>query len=225
MVDNLLAELAIAVGVPPVRGAVMDDPAPNALTVGTREAEMTIIVTTGLLERMTRDEIEAVLAAQMCAIRRLDVMLHTVVTACADGAIEFHMGTRDGSWDPRRWIGAAFTFPTMVVARAIRSHARRATDHGADAMAVSITRHPDALVRALTKLHDDPQIVVPTNADLLDLWFEPLPHPDERRDEYVAELANYEMLDRIDRVAPPGKSSAVGMVNTEEVGVQQPSDG
>jgi Zn-dependent protease with chaperone function len=200
-VDNLLAELALAVGVAPVTGAVMTDPAPNALTVGTRAHEMTIIVTTGLLEQLTRDELQAVLAAQMCAIRRLDVLLDSVVSACAEGAISLHLNAREGWKDPRTWFYIAGTFPTMVVARGIRSYAHRRTDFGADEMAVQITRHPEALVGALTKLHDDPQVVVSRNRDLVDLWFEPLPHPDRRLDKYSGRSRSG-MQGRIERLAP-----------------------
>jgi hypothetical protein len=65
-------------------------------------------------------------------------------------------------------------------------------------MAVSITRHPEALVRALTKLHADPQLVVSRNHDLGTLWFEPLQNPDHG--QYAKELADYALEDRIARL-------------------------
>jgi hypothetical protein len=95
------------------------------------------------------------------------------------------------------------TAPTMIVATELRDRARRRDDHGADDMAVGIMRNPDALIRALTKVHDDPQLVASRNADLCDLWFEPVPYPEHRRDKFVAELARYEMQDRIARLRSP----------------------
>ncbi|HEY7072746.1 MAG TPA: hypothetical protein VH479_21635 [Acidimicrobiales bacterium] len=57
-VDGLVSGLAIAVGTPPVALALLADDAPNALTVGLRPSRTTLVVTTGLVERLTRDELD-----------------------------------------------------------------------------------------------------------------------------------------------------------------------
>jgi Zn-dependent protease with chaperone function len=89
-VENLLAELAIAAGTPPVNAALVVDSAPNALGVGGRPGRTTIVVTQGLVEKLARDELEAVLAAEMCAVRRLDTALRSVASACCSDAILVH---------------------------------------------------------------------------------------------------------------------------------------
>jgi heat shock protein HtpX len=201
-VENLVEELSIAAGASRPRIALLADPAPNALTVGTGSRDTTIVVTSGLVEALTRDELEAVLAVQICAIRRLDVALQTVVVACAGGAIAVHRSFREDWKDPRAWLGIAVTWPTMVVARFVRRYAFRACDFGADDMAIRLTRHPEGLQRALTKLLADTRDVSVLSADTAPLWFEPVPMGVDRD----AHLARYAMTpglkDRIARLQP-----------------------
>src|SRR5690606_1112210 len=78
IVDNLLDELSIATGTPRPAAALVADDAPNALAVGRRPADTAIVVTSGLIEKLSRDELEAVLAAEMWAIRRYDTAMQTV---------------------------------------------------------------------------------------------------------------------------------------------------
>jgi Zn-dependent protease with chaperone function len=59
---NLLEGVAIAGGIPTPRFAVIDDPAPNSFGVGTRPTSTIVGVTTGLSDKLSRDELEAVLA-------------------------------------------------------------------------------------------------------------------------------------------------------------------
>ncbi|MGE3620863.1 MAG: M48 family metalloprotease [Acidimicrobiia bacterium] len=176
VVDNLLEGLALAVGVPRVRAALLADDAPNALAVGRRPADTTIVVTTGLIEKLRRDELEAVLAAEMWAVRRFDTAARSVITACTSSAIAAHLSFREDPWNFRGWLGLVATWPTMVFAELLQRSAVRATDHGADALAVATTRHPDALRRALARLRDDPTAVDALDADTALLWFEPVPH-------------------------------------------------
>jgi Zn-dependent protease with chaperone function len=125
-VENLLAELAIAAGAAPVSAVLVADPAPNALAVGGRRGRTTVVVTSGLVEGLTRDELEAVLAVEMCAVRRLDAALQSVAVAATAGAIQVHDLFRDDlrAGRPRylrigwsSWLLAAITWPTMGVRR------------------------------------------------------------------------------------------------------------
>ncbi len=61
-VRNLLAGLAIAAGIPQPRFVIVHDPAPNSFGVGTKPAKSVIGITTGLMDVLTRDELEAVVA-------------------------------------------------------------------------------------------------------------------------------------------------------------------
>ena len=70
-VRNLLEGLAIAAGLPVPRFAVVDDPAPNSFGVGTRPTRTVIAVTTGLVEKLSHDELEAILAYEVSRIGQL----------------------------------------------------------------------------------------------------------------------------------------------------------
>ena len=179
--ENLLSELAVATGTPPVHAALVADPAPNALAVGYRPGQTTIVVTSGVMETFARDELEAVLAVEMSAVRRLDTALHSVALACSAGAIALHRHFRGGWKDPRSWVGIALTWPSMAGAELVRRWALRAGDFGVDEMAMSITRHPAALGRALAKLRDNPLEVEMVSGWTTPLWFEPAPWGDEER--------------------------------------------
>lgn len=181
-VENLLEGLAIAAGTPPVRAALLAEDAPNALAVGRRPSDTAIVVTSGLVEQFTRDELEAVLAAEMCAVRRLDTAMQTATLACTSGAVAVHHLWRDAWKDPRAWLMIVLTWPTMACAELLRRSVLRSADFGADEMAVTLTRHPEALRSALVKLRHDEQIVAGRGAsDSAPLWFEPIPDADGSR--------------------------------------------
>ncbi|CAN5184693.1 zinc metalloprotease HtpX [soil metagenome] len=207
-VENLLAELAIAVGTAPVRAALLVDNAPNALTVGRTPSDTTIVVTTGLIEGLTRDELEGVLAAELWAVRRFDTAMQSVTVACTGSAIAAHHDFREDWQDPRVWLLIAGTWPTMVFAELLRRSILRNCDFGADAMAVATTRHPEALRLAMQRLRDDEVAVEVLEARTAPLWFEPVPHDDGRRAREFQRIALTPTLDeRIsqlpDHAAPP----------------------
>ena len=201
MIDNLVDGLAIAAGTAPVRTAILSDDAPNAMAIGPSPANTTIVITTGLVEKLTRDEIEAVLAVEVCAIRRLDTALHTMALACAQGALSVHNFWRTGWKDPRAWVPILVTWPSMAAAEWLRAWALSAGDFGADEMAIAITRHPEALDRALQKLDEDPSIVEMLNYGTAPLWFEPVPHRDpERAAEFRGFAGTPSLRDRRSRL-------------------------
>ena len=189
-IDNLLAGLCIAAGLPRVSAALIADEAPNALAVGRRPSDTTIVVTSGLIERLTRDELEAVLAAELCAVRRLDTAMETATLACAAGAAGFHRFWRGAGRHPRSWPWIAATWPSMALAEVLRRSVLRSGDFGADRMAVAITRNPAALRTALVKLRDDSREALDpkvnrrfrrVRGETAAFWFEPLAESDAGR--------------------------------------------
>jgi heat shock protein HtpX len=177
VVDNLLDQLSIATGIPRPAAALVADDAPNALAVGRRPADTTIVVTSGLIEKLGRDELEAVLAAEMWAIRRGDTAMQTVTLGLTADA-------------------AVFVFlPTAIVAAILRHRLLRNADFGADTLAVATTRHPEALRRAMEKLRDDPAVVETLSPTTAPLWFEPIPHGDRWPTEDYESLALTPRLD------------------------------
>ena len=134
-------------------------------------------MTSGLIEKLSRDELEAVLAAEMWAIRRYDTAMQTVTLGLTDEAAAFVI------------------FPTMAVAEILRIRLLRNADFGADTLAVATTRHPDALRRAIEKLRDDPAVVETLSPSTAPLWFEPIPHDDEQRAREFRRIALTPSLD------------------------------
>ena len=87
-VRELLDGLSIAAGVLPPSCAVLRDPAPNCLTIGRKPATVWVVVTTGLVETLSKDELEAVLAYEIGRIVVLEVSLDTAVYACTARVFE-----------------------------------------------------------------------------------------------------------------------------------------
>jgi heat shock protein HtpX len=75
---NLVEGLCIGSGLPQPSLYVVDDPAPNALTLGRNTKGAALVVTTGLLDKMNRVELEGVVAHELSHIRNLDILPMTI---------------------------------------------------------------------------------------------------------------------------------------------------
>jgi len=165
-IRNLLDGLAIAGGVPAPRVAVIDDSAPNSFGVGTRPENTMIGITTGLSERLSRDELEAVLAYEISRIRSWDVALSSWTVALTSGAIAAIDGKDDSL------LRATLGFVPRRIAEWLQVWALR--DHGVerDRVAVQFTRNPVSLIRALEKLDADPSLTLHVSRSTAPLWLE-----------------------------------------------------
>jgi heat shock protein HtpX len=83
---NLVEGLCIASGLPKPRVYIVDDPAPNAFATGRDPKHAAIAVTTGLLEKLNRVELEGVLAHELSHIRNYDILVSTLAVTLV-GAI------------------------------------------------------------------------------------------------------------------------------------------
>ncbi len=165
-VRNLLDGLAIAAGIPVPRFAVIEDRAPNSFSVGTRPAKTIVAVTTGLVDALTRDELEAILAYEVSRIGSWDVALSSWTVALTGGAISAVDGEDDG------FLKAAFGWLPRLFAQWIQTWALRDQAHGRDRAAISFTRHPMALIRALEKLDEEQSQVGRVSRATAPLWVE-----------------------------------------------------
>jgi heat shock protein HtpX len=145
-IRNLLNGLAIAAGVPPPRFAVVDDPSLNSFSVGTRPDETIVAVTTGLIDELRRDELEAILAYEVSRIASLDVALATWIVAITHDAIE--SVKKHGERFVRRSTRVFARVAMRIQVWALRGQARLR-----DRQALRFTRNPAALVRAFEALH------------------------------------------------------------------------
>jgi heat shock protein HtpX len=190
---NLVEGLCIASGLPKPRLYVVEDAAPNAFATGRDPRHAAVAVTTGLLEKMNRVELEGVLAHELSHIKNYDILVSTlavtmvgVVTLLADFSLRFMWwgGPRHRD-DDRNGGGAGAIFAVLglvllivapLVGRIMQSAVSRRRESLADVSGVAMTRYPPGLISALEKLRDDTTVVHSSSRATAHLWIEsPLP--------------------------------------------------
>jgi len=194
---NVVESIAVAAGIPKPKVYVVNDPAPNAFATGKDPERASVAVTTGLLQKMNRDELEGVVAHELAHIRNYDIRVMTVAVATA-GAIAvitdvfwriMYFGAltgggrrgndRDGNGgNPFAIIAMIFVAILAPLAAALMKAAiSRRRESLADATAVAFTRYPTGLRQALEKLDADSSVVQRTSHATSHLWIE---SPDDR---------------------------------------------
>ena len=175
--ENVVEEMAIASGLPKPRIYLIADPDPNALATGRDPQSARIAVTTGLLQALDRDELQAVIAHEMGHVKNHDMQLMTLlagmvgaVALIADGMGRVMRGTsrvrlggssrgggkKGGGLGPVvlvvlvLWLVSWMLAP--LVTRLLALGVSRKREYLADAMAAQFTRNPAALARALEKI-------------------------------------------------------------------------
>jgi heat shock protein HtpX len=171
VVLNVVSEMALAARMPAPRGYIIDDPAPNAFATGRDPEHAVICVTSGLVEKMDREELQGVIGHEMAHIADYDIrtmMMIAVlvggVALLADFLIHWSLfgglggGGRDDQDDREDSgdAGALITIAVFVLAAVAPIFARllamgisRQREYLADASSVEFTRNPRALLRAL----------------------------------------------------------------------------
>jgi heat shock protein HtpX len=169
---NVVEGLAIAAGLPKPRCYVIDDTAPNAFASGRNPRNSVIVVTTGLLQKLNRAELEGVIAHEMSHIKNYDVLVQTlavvmvgVVALLSDWILRtfFWGGGRRRSREKGGGNAAAiFVVVALVlailsplVAQLLRLAISRKREFLADANGALLTRYPPGLASALRKLAAD----------------------------------------------------------------------
>jgi len=165
VLQNVVEEMAIAAGVPKPAIWVVPDADPNAFATGVGPERSSIAVTRGLLERLDRDELQAVVAHEMSHVRNYDVRLMTVVAALAGAVLLLADWSRRGLWWGGRrrdsdgrggvfffalWFLAVMLAP--FIAQIVSLAVSRQREYLADASGAELTRHPLALASALEKI-------------------------------------------------------------------------
>jgi heat shock protein HtpX len=186
---NLVEGLCIAAGLPKPRLYVVDDPAPNAFATGRNPKHAALAVTTGLLEKMNRVELEGVIAHELAHVKNYDILVTTVaVTAVGAIALISDLGLRFmwfGGGSDRRdradsgnlgIILVILAFALLVlapfVAMLMQFAMSRRRELLADASGVQLTRYPPGLIAALEKLKNDQAVVHHATRATAQLWIE-----------------------------------------------------
>jgi heat shock protein HtpX len=185
---NVVREMAIAGNLPMPRVHVIEDSAPNAFATGRDPKHASIAVTTGLLEKLDREELQGVISHELSHVRNFDIRF-TLIVAVMVGAIAiladfflrftFWGGGRRGR--DREGGGGAQLIVFVVaivlailaplIARFIQLAVSRQREYLADASAVELTRNPYGLERALAKISGDPEVLEVANRGTQHMYF------------------------------------------------------
>jgi heat shock protein HtpX len=167
--------LAIAAGIPTPQAYVIDDSALNAFATGRDPKHASITVTTGLLNKLNREELEGVVAHEMSHIQNFDIrfmmltaVLVGLVTLLSDfilrsmwyGRSARSRGRGGGIEVLLLVVALIFAMLAPIVGQLVKLAISRRREYMADASAAVLTRYPPGLASALEKIRKDPDPLV-----------------------------------------------------------------
>lgn len=169
LLSSLLDGLCIASGLPRPKLYVINDPSPNAFATGRNPKNAVICVTTGLIDKMDKYELEGVLAHELSHIKNYDILLSTVISVFAgfivmvsDFVLRYGFRRKRSNSDEKNpfeaillIIGLIFVILSPIFTKLIQLAVSRKREYLADATAIEFTRNPNGLISALRKLQDD----------------------------------------------------------------------
>ena len=170
--------IALSAGIPKPKVYVIEDSAPNAFATGRDPEHAVVCATRGLINKLSRRELEGVIAHEISHIQNFDIRLMAIVSIMV-GVIallsdwfsrSLWWGKRDR--DDRSNISAVLFLMSIVlaliaplVATLIQLAISRRREFLADASGALLTRNPDALASALQKISADKEVLeAATNA-------------------------------------------------------------
>ncbi|MEP7205002.1 MAG: M48 family metalloprotease [Candidatus Saccharibacteria bacterium] len=164
---RIVENLAITLGIPTPKIYIIEDPALNAFATGRDPKNAIVAATTGLLEVMNDDELEAVMAHEMGHVQNYDIRVSMIVFGLvsaigllSDIALRmmFFGGgdRRENNSQPIMFaIGLVVVILAPIIAVMVQMAVSRQREYLADATGALTTRHPEALATALEKLQQN----------------------------------------------------------------------
>jgi heat shock protein HtpX len=171
---NVVEELTIAAGLPMPKIYMIEDSAPNAFATGRDPHNASVAITTGLLEKLNREELQGVMAHELAHIQNRDILYATLIGAIAGAiilmsdvflrAMRFSGGRSSRGGKSKGGGGAALIVVVGMIlailappiARLLQLAVSRQREYLADASAAMMTRYPEGLASALEKIARDP---------------------------------------------------------------------
>jgi heat shock protein HtpX len=172
---NVVNEMAVAASVPMPKVYIIDDPSPNAFATGRDPQHSSVAVTTGLLQKMNREELQGVLGHELSHVRNYDIRF-TLFVGVMVGSIAllagfflrytFWFGGGRRSNNDRDSGGGGLAIVLLIVGLVmaalsyffgalVQMAVSRQREYLADASSVELTRNPHGLESALAKLAAD----------------------------------------------------------------------
>ena len=181
---NLVQEIVIASGLPMPKIAIVNDAAPNAFATGRDPERGVIAFTTGLLEKMDREQIQGVVAHELAHVANRDTLVSAVAATTA-GALALMSDLlirmmwfggnrqRNSGSNPLALVAALVALILApIAATLLRSAISRRREALADATAIAYTRNPAGLRRALETLAEDSTVVNQKSTAVAHVWIE-----------------------------------------------------
>ncbi len=178
---NVVQEMAIAAGIPTPRVYIIDDAAPNAFATGRDPRHASIAITSGLLQKLDREELQGVIGHEMSHIRNYDIRFALLVAVLVGSiALLADVFLRFTFWGggPRRGndregggglqlvlflLAIVLAILAPIFARLVQLAVSRQREYLADASSVELTRNPAGLERALAKIASDQEVLEAAN--------------------------------------------------------------
>lgn len=177
---NVVEELAIASGLPMPRIYKIADTAMNAFATGRDPAHASVAITDGLRSKLSRDELQGVLAHELSHVRNLDIRFAMLLAVLVGFLVLlcdlFRRWTFWGRSGRRRSgsgsgpvvlviivLAIVLSIVAPFLARLIQLAASRQREYLADASAVEMTRNPLGLAGALEKISGDAEVLETAN--------------------------------------------------------------
>jgi heat shock protein HtpX len=188
---NVVQELALAANVPMPKVYIIDDTAPNAFATGRDPRHASVAITSGLLEKLDREELQGVIGHELSHVRNLDIRFAMIVgvlvgsiALLADFFLRFTFwgGGRSSSRDNDKGgggglqvvffvIAIVLSIVAPIVARFVQLAVNRQREYLADASSVGLTRNPYGLERALAKISEDKEVLEVANRATQHMYF------------------------------------------------------
>lgn len=170
---HVVEDMAMVAQIPMPRVYVIDDPGLNAFATGSNPQNAAVAVTSGLLDIMNREELEAVIGHEVSHIRNLDIRISTIAVALASaitllssmaGRMMWWGGASRSRRNSDRDSGGLEVIMLVIsllaivlaplAATLVQLAISRQREFLADASSVELTRNPQGMINALLKLEN-----------------------------------------------------------------------
>ena len=205
---NVVEEMSVASGLPMPKVYIIEDSAPNAFATGRSPETAAVAITRGLLDKLSRDELQGVMAHEMSHVRNRDIKFMTiagimlgVVVLLADFYLR-HLwwtgGRRRRSRSDQGQGGAqaimlviaiVLAILAPILARLLYFAISRKREYLADASAAELTRYPEGLASALEKIAGDKDVLEVANRATAPMYIVNPIKPTEERARRFSGLA------------------------------------
>jgi heat shock protein HtpX len=215
---DVVREMTLAASIPMPRVYLIDDSAPNAFATGRDPKHASLAVTSGLLQKLNREELQGVIGHEMSHVRNLDIRFSLIVGVLVGSVAllsDFFLrwtwwgggrrsrGERDGGGGGLQAVMVVVALVLAVLApiaaRLVQLAVSRQREYLADASSVELTRNPAGIERALAKIASDPDVLEVANRATQHLYFtNPIKKFEERSSDLFS--THPPIVDRINRL-------------------------